>query len=176
MFFEQNSVEPNLGAAWFWLNLVKGGRELQMHALEDWMENLIKDELNIKKISSSIEELPDKKGWVKARHQDGNLEISLDLNLTEELIQQGKYREFVRQVQSLRKKSGLQLGDTINLEVFTDDLELAKMLNNLNDQVKSAVTAKTFTVSSTQVSVEKIGEAKEVKISGKMVRINITKI
>ncbi|HLD03703.1 MAG TPA: class I tRNA ligase family protein, partial [Candidatus Dojkabacteria bacterium] len=144
--------------------------------LEDWMENLIKDELNIKKISSSIEELPDKKGWVKARHQDGNLEISLDLNLTEELIQQGKYREFVRQVQSLRKKSGLQLGDTINLEVFTDDQELAKMLNNLNDQVKSAVTAKTFTVSSTQVSVEKIGEAKEVKISGKMVRINITKI
>jgi glutathione S-transferase len=39
MFFEQNSVEPNLGTAWFWLRLVKGGRELQMHALEDWMEN-----------------------------------------------------------------------------------------------------------------------------------------
>jgi len=38
MFFEQNSLQPNLGAAWFWLTLVKGGRELQMHALEDWME------------------------------------------------------------------------------------------------------------------------------------------
>ena len=39
MFFEQHSVEPNLGAAHFWLTMVKGGRELQTHALEDWTEN-----------------------------------------------------------------------------------------------------------------------------------------
>jgi glutathione S-transferase len=38
MFFEQHSIEPNLGAAYFWLALVKGGRDLQQHALEDWME------------------------------------------------------------------------------------------------------------------------------------------
>jgi glutathione S-transferase len=38
MFFEQHSLEPNIGAAWFWLNLVKGGRDLQQHALEDWIE------------------------------------------------------------------------------------------------------------------------------------------
>ncbi len=38
MFFEQHSLEPNLGAARFWLTMVKGGRELQRHALEDWME------------------------------------------------------------------------------------------------------------------------------------------
>jgi glutathione S-transferase len=38
MFFEQNSLQPNLGAAWFWLTLIKGGRELQMHAFEEWME------------------------------------------------------------------------------------------------------------------------------------------
>ena len=38
MFFEQHSLEPNLGAAYFWLTLVKGGRELQSHALDDWME------------------------------------------------------------------------------------------------------------------------------------------
>ncbi len=38
MFFEQHSLEPNIGAAYFWLCLVKGGRELQQHALEEWME------------------------------------------------------------------------------------------------------------------------------------------
>jgi glutathione S-transferase len=38
MFFEQHSLEPNLGSARFWLTMVKGGRELQQHALEDWME------------------------------------------------------------------------------------------------------------------------------------------
>ncbi len=38
MFFEQHSIEPNVGAAYFWLALVKGGRDLQRHALDDWME------------------------------------------------------------------------------------------------------------------------------------------
>jgi hypothetical protein len=38
MFFEQHSLEPNIGTAYFWLALVKGGRELQQHALDDWME------------------------------------------------------------------------------------------------------------------------------------------
>ena len=38
MFFEQHALEPNIGAAYFWLALVKGGRDLQTHALEDWME------------------------------------------------------------------------------------------------------------------------------------------
>jgi glutathione S-transferase len=38
MFFEQHSLEPNLGTARFWLTMVKGGRELQSHGLDDWME------------------------------------------------------------------------------------------------------------------------------------------
>jgi glutathione S-transferase len=38
MFFEQHSIEPNIGAAYFWLALIKGGRELQQHAIEEWME------------------------------------------------------------------------------------------------------------------------------------------
>ena len=38
MFFEQHSLEPNIGAAYFWLTLIKGGRDLQQHAFEDWME------------------------------------------------------------------------------------------------------------------------------------------
>ncbi len=38
MFFEQHSLEPNLGSARFWLTLVRGGRELHEHAIEDWME------------------------------------------------------------------------------------------------------------------------------------------
>jgi glutathione S-transferase len=39
MFFEQHSLEPNIGAAYFWLALIKGGRELQRHAFDDWMEH-----------------------------------------------------------------------------------------------------------------------------------------
>ncbi|MET0277685.1 MAG: glutathione S-transferase family protein [Pseudorhodoplanes sp.] len=38
MFFEQHAIVPSIGAAYFWLCLIKGGRELQQHALDDWME------------------------------------------------------------------------------------------------------------------------------------------
>jgi glutathione S-transferase len=38
MFFEQHAIVPSIGAAYFWLCLVKGGRDLQRHALDDWME------------------------------------------------------------------------------------------------------------------------------------------
>ena len=38
LFFEQHAIVPNIGAAYFWLSLVKGGRSLQRHAIDDWME------------------------------------------------------------------------------------------------------------------------------------------
>src|SRR3978361_958975 len=37
-FSAPHALEPNIGAAYFWLALVKGGRDLQTHALDDWME------------------------------------------------------------------------------------------------------------------------------------------
>lgn len=38
MFFEQHALEPNIGSAYFWLSLVRGGRELHANSLEEWME------------------------------------------------------------------------------------------------------------------------------------------
>jgi glutathione S-transferase len=38
MFFEQHGLASNIGAAYFWLTLVKGGRELRQHSLDDWVE------------------------------------------------------------------------------------------------------------------------------------------
>jgi len=38
MFFEQNSHEPGIAAARFWLTQVRGGRELRTHDVDGWME------------------------------------------------------------------------------------------------------------------------------------------
>jgi glutathione S-transferase len=38
MFFEQHSHEPALAAARWWLSLVRGGRELKTHDIDQWME------------------------------------------------------------------------------------------------------------------------------------------
>lgn len=38
MFFEQNSHEPAIAAARYWLRQVRGGRELRAHDVDRWME------------------------------------------------------------------------------------------------------------------------------------------
>jgi len=38
MFFEQHSHEPAIAAARLWLHLVKGGRDLRTHEIDQWME------------------------------------------------------------------------------------------------------------------------------------------
>lgn len=38
MFFEQHSHEPAIATARFWLHLVRGGRELRTHEIDQWME------------------------------------------------------------------------------------------------------------------------------------------
>lgn len=38
MFFEQNSHEPGIAAARFWLRQVRGGRELRTHDVDRWLE------------------------------------------------------------------------------------------------------------------------------------------
>lgn len=38
MFFEQNSHEPGIAAARFWLTQVRGGRDLRTHDVDRWME------------------------------------------------------------------------------------------------------------------------------------------
>ncbi|QRG09655.1 glutathione S-transferase family protein [Xanthobacter dioxanivorans] len=38
MFFEQNSHEPGIATARFWLRQVRGGRDLRTHDVDRWME------------------------------------------------------------------------------------------------------------------------------------------
>lgn len=38
MFFEQNSHEPGIAAARFWLRQVRGGRDLRAHDVDRWLE------------------------------------------------------------------------------------------------------------------------------------------
>ena len=48
---------------------------------------------------------------------DKGLTVALDTTLTEELLQEGWCREIVNKVQNLRKKSGLEVSDRIELDI-----------------------------------------------------------
>ena len=49
---------------------------------------------------------------------DQGLTVALDTTLTEELLQEGLAREIINKVQNLRKKSGLEVSDRIELAII----------------------------------------------------------
>ena len=52
---------------------------------------------------------------------EGSLTIGLDTELTEALKQEGVVRDLVRNIQSLRKETGLDVSDRIKLFIYGGD-------------------------------------------------------
>jgi isoleucyl-tRNA synthetase len=72
--------------------------------------------------------------------QDGGLVVALDTALTPDLIDEGRAREIVHRVQTLRRESGLDVQDRIELE-FSGDGELARVLDTFADYVQRETLA-----------------------------------
>ncbi len=108
--------------------------------LSSELVELILAELNVKKLDNAlldkdlrpegVEVLPGTK-FVK--------NFYLDLNLTPELKQEGVARELERQVQDLRKKSGLKVGELVDLYYNTQDESLESSLLSGLDRKKTFV-------------------------------------
>jgi len=103
---------------------------------------LIKDEVNVKEVL--FDEKLDENG------------VWLDLNLTNELIQEGVMRDLLRTIQDMRKKNGLMPKDIVSLEVKTDEV--------------GEVVIKKF-----ESIIKKIAGLKEIKFVNKL-DTNIVKI
>jgi len=91
--------------------------------INDKIVELIKDELNVKKVFF-------KKG-------KGGLSVSLDMNLTKELRDEGEARDIVRMIQKERKKLGTALDEKVNVILkdwplaFEEEIKRKAMIGNL---------------------------------------------
>ena len=101
--------------------------------LEESMEQIIAEELNVKRVTKTSE-LISRNNWVSVNDQ-----VSLDFELTPELQKEGLARELERQVQDLRKKSGLKIGEIVDLYYTTQDSDLAEIATNLLDRKKTFI-------------------------------------
>lgn len=72
--------------------------------------------LQINDIELSSEDIP---GWTVANK--GTLTVALDITVTPELEAEGHAREFVNRIQKIRKDSGFDLTDRIDVEVAVDN-------------------------------------------------------
>ncbi len=97
-------------------------------------------------------------GWTVAT--EGQLTIALDIAVTEELKQEGIAREFINKIQNLRKDSGFDVTDRINIKIESN--------NKINDAVlhhKSYICAQTLAVDLQLVDGLPEGQVRDVEIS-----------
>jgi len=99
-------------------------------------------------------------------NNDENAKVALDVEITPELKIAGHARELVRQINSLRKKQDLSVGDMVDVVYKTDSKELEETIDKLGDEVK----ANTLTKNLDQ------GEGdEEIDINGEKILITIKK-
>lgn len=101
--------------------------------LDSGLEAILAEELNVKKVTST--EIINRNGWVNKT--EGALSIALNTELTDELKKEGVARDIERAIQDLRKKSGLKVGQIVDLYYNTQDDSLVDALTSLVDRKKT---------------------------------------
>ena len=93
-------------------------------------------EIALADIEILTEDMP---GYLTA--SEGGLTIALDNTLTPELVREGNAREFVNRIQNLRKDSGFDVTDKINIQVQRSDDEWTASLNEFKSYISQEVQA-----------------------------------
>jgi len=91
--------------------------------------------INIEEVEISAEDVP---GWSVAA--SGSITVALDITLTPELEQEGLAREFVNRLQNIRKESGLQVTDRIEV-IWTGDEEYKTSLDIFKPYICAEILA-----------------------------------
>lgn len=91
-------------------------------ALENKSINLQLEDVEIS--SQDIE------GWLVA--SSGSLTVALDVTISEELRKEGIARELVNRIQNLRKESGYEVTDKIDIKILKDGLLEKAVVSNIN--------------------------------------------
>ena len=115
--------------------------------------DIIREELNIKNLENKEDSKTEKK-------------IELDTNITEDLKQEGNYRELVRALQDMRKKDGLNPNDQITLEIETSK-DGEELINKFKIELMKVVVAKDIQI--------KENEGAEVLIDTFKFKVNLVK-
>ena len=77
-------------------------------------------------------------GWLVAN--EGSLTVALEVELTDALRQEGMAREIINRVQNLRKETGLEITDRINI-VLSPNAEVEKSVEAFGEYIKTQVLA-----------------------------------
>lgn len=91
--------------------------------------------LSLEDVEIQTEDVP---GWLVA--SEGGLTIALDINLTEELKQEGIAREFINKIQNIRKDSDFEVTDRIVLKIQKNE-KFNLAVENFRDYISNQTLA-----------------------------------
>ena len=97
---------------------------------------------------------------------DGKITVVLETKLTDELIEEGFVRELVSKLQNMRKDSGFEVMDHINVYVSGND-KIADIFNRNDEYIKSQVLADDIVIG------KAVSASAEMNINGEILSIGV---
>ncbi len=127
-------------------------------------------EVNEKSITLELSDVEitsqDIEGWLVAN--EGNLTVALDVTISEELREEGIARELVNRIQNLRKDSGFEVTDRIDVKIQKDD-QIVKAVEANIEYIKTETLTETLEI------VEQIDSGIEIAFDAINTKLFITK-
>jgi len=120
-------------------------------------------ELTLSEVEIVSEDIP---GWSVA--SKGSLTVALDINVTPELEQEGNAREFVNRIQKIRKDSGFELTDRIEVKVAAAN-GIAESLGKYNDYICAEILADKLEITS------QIEDGVEIEVNDNPLKVIVIK-
>jgi isoleucyl-tRNA synthetase len=120
-------------------------------------------EISVEEVDISSEDIP---GWTVANK--GPLTVALDINVTPDLIQEGDAREFINRIQKIRKDTGLQLTDRIEVKVAASN-GISQSLARFNDYICAEILADKLEFTS------QTDEGTEIEVNDNSLKVTVLK-
>ena len=140
----------------------------QIAALEkETVYNLLIDNetvpIYLKDVEVSSEDVP---GWMVANK--GSLTVALDVTITPQLINEGNARELVNRIQKIRKDSGFELTDRIDVQLAGAET-LAASITEYKSYICAEILADSLEL------VQEMANGTEVEVNDLLIKVQVSK-
>ena len=133
-------VGANMKAVAAEINAMTQEQIARMEAEGNYQLSTVNYQLIPEDVEILTEDMP---GWLVVNN--GVLTIALDIELTPELIEEGIARELINRLQNLRKSSGLDITDRIDVQIVRDEA-INTAVEHCNDYIASQILANSITL------------------------------
>ncbi len=119
--------------------------------------------LQLPDVDIVAEDIP---GWSVANK--GSLTVALDITITTELRKEGEAREFINRIQNLRKDSGFDVTDRINITI-AENARLEPAINEYKNYICAEILADTIAF------VSEMAAGKEIEVNDIPLKVSVSK-